>query len=293
MILLKTLKRHKMKTLLSEISVNKIQTIRKNSTKNKVKTNSLIACAVISALLTAPAMAKSDQHKQINDISYISEQQKKQAQNNEEVGFGTGALIGAVVAGPFGAFFAGVAGSLIAKHVNVVDQRDSLTTALTAQKNNHQLALEKYQDKLQQAEQEYQSELLALQQSQHNTTQLQAENLLMSLQFSTGSSDLQPHYQHQINSLATLLKQSNELSIDLSGYTDLQGDEQLNHALSIARVNTVKHALINQGIAAERIHLYAFGENQPVVANAEKQVSFYDRRVVIKLRNEKQQMAKN
>jgi len=282
-----------MNTLLDEISVTKVQTNKQKRTKTKVKNNSLITCAVISALIASPVMANSEKHTQINDTSYISEQQKKQAQNNEGIGFGTGALIGAVVAGPFGAFFAGVAGSLIAKHVNVIDQRDSLTSALTEQKNNHQLALEKYQSKLQQAEQEYQSELLALQQSQQNTTQLQAENLLMSLQFSTGSSDLQPHYQHQINSLATLLKQSNELSIDLSGYTDLQGDEQLNHALSIARVNTVKHALIQQGIAAERIHLYAFGENQPVVANAEKQVSFYDRRVVIKLRNEQQQMAKN
>lgn len=263
------------------------------TTQKKLNTKSLIVCAIISTLVTTSTMAKSVQEEQLSVNTYMSEQQKQQAQTNEEVGFGTGALIGAVVAGPFGAFFAGVAGSLIAKHVNVTDERDSLSAALTSQKNEHQVALEKYQNKLQQAEQEYQTELLALQQSQHNTTQLQAENLLMSLQFPTGSSDLQPHYQHQINSLAALLNQSNELTIDLSGYTDLQGDEQLNHALSIARVNTVKHALINLGVAAERIHLYAFGENQPVVANAEKEVSFYDRRVVIKLRNEKQQMAKN
>ena len=132
-----------------------------------------------------------------------------------------------------------------------------------------------------------------MQQSQQNTSQLQAENLLMSLQFPTGSSDLQPHYQQQINALAKLLAQSPELSIDLSGYTDLQGDEELNHALSIARVNTVKHALINEGIEADRINLFAFGENAPVVANNEKQVSFYDRRVVIKLHSSDDQMAKN
>ncbi|MDC1256023.1 sortase-associated OmpA-like protein PdsO [bacterium] len=269
--------------------------IEKNTGSIRIKSNqskSLLACAVIGALITTPVMAKSEQ-QQRNNNSYISAAQKEQAKTNEEVGFGTGAIIGAVIAGPFGAFFAGIAGSLIAKHSNVIDERDNLTTALTSQKNNHQMVLENYQNKMQQVEQEYQSELLALQQSQHNTSQLQAENLLMSLQFPTGSSDLQPHYQHQIDSLATLLKQSTDLSIDLSGYTDLQGDEKLNHALSIARVNTVKHALINLGVSAERIKIFAFGENQPVVANAEKQVSFYDRRVVIKLSNDNHQMAQN
>jgi len=275
-----------MKTLKS----NTQMTVKKS---RSIKTKSILACAVIGTLITVPVMAKPERLQQLNSNNYISVEQKEQAKTNEEVGFGTGAIIGAVIAGPFGAFFAGIAGSLIAKHNNVIDERETLSTALTSQKNNHLMALENYQNKIKQVEQEYQAELLALQQSNHNTSQLQAENLLMSLQFPTGSSDLQPHYQHQIDSLATLLKQSTELSIDLSGYTDLQGDEELNHALSIARVNTVKHALINQGIKADRINIYAFGENQPVVANAEKQVSFYDRRVVIKLRSDNQQMAQN
>jgi len=63
----------------------------------------------------------------------------------------------------------------------------------------------------------------------------------------------------------------------------LQGSDELNHALSIARVNSVKKALISQGVQPERINLFAFGEQAPVVANQEKQTSFYDRRVVIKL----------
>ena len=105
----------------------------------------------------------------------------------------------------------------------------------------------------------------------------------MSLQFSTGSSELKSHYLPQIQSLAKLLSQSPNIKVDLSGYTDLQGSDELNHALSIARVNSVKNALIEQGVEAERINLYAFGEQAPVVANNEREVSFYDRRVVIKL----------
>jgi len=272
-------------TKMKNVSNEKVN----NTTQNKAFKKSTLACLVMASLAAAPMMASANNSVQ----NSMKQKQAEQAKTNEEIGFGTGALIGAIVAGPFGAFFAGIAGNLIAKHANVIDERDVLTAELSQEKSSHQLALQNYQEKMQKAEQEYQNELLALQQSQQNTSQLQAENLLMSLQFPTGSSDLQPHYQHQISALAKLLVQSPELTIDLSGYTDLQGDEKRNHALSIARVNTVKQALIDQGIVAERIRLYAFGENAPVVANAEKQVSFYDRRVVIKLRADKPQIASN
>jgi outer membrane protein OmpA-like peptidoglycan-associated protein len=115
----------------------------------------------------------------------------------------------------------------------------------------------------------------------------------MSLQFPTGSSELQPHYQGQIAALSEMLQQSPKLFIDLSGYTDKQGSKKLNQALSIARVNTVKNALINNGVNAERIKLFAYGEQAPVVANSEKEVSFYDRRVVIKLHSDIEQVANN
>jgi len=61
--------------------------------------------------------------------------------------------------------------------------------------------------------------------------------------------------------------------------------------LSIARVNAVKNALIARGVRAERINLFAYGEQAPVVANNEKEVSFYDRRVVIKLQPSENQHA--
>ncbi|MDO6447287.1 sortase-associated OmpA-like protein PdsO [Colwellia sp. 1_MG-2023] len=247
------------------------------TTKNHGLKKTLLACCIATSLVTAPTMA-NDALK-TDDINKAQQHKKY-----ENIGFGSGLVLGAVVAGPVGAFVSGIIGVFTAKHINVSNDKDELVVKLSQEQNNHQLALAKYQQKMKQIEQEYQDELLALQNSQHNTTQLQAENLLMSLQFSTGSSDIQPHYQDQIDSLVTLLKQAPELMIDLSGYTDLQGNEELNHALSIARVNAVKHALLDKGITAERINLFAFGEESPVVANNQQEVSFYDRRVVIKLK---------
>ncbi len=240
---------------------------------NQLK-KSAVTCAVLASLFNVPAMA----NEQLDTASL-----KQQQKTNENIGFGTGMVVGAIVAGPIGAIVSSVVGVLTANHINVANEKEMLKTQLDQQETSYQTALQKYQQKLQHAEQSYQADLLALRKEQQLASQLQAENLLMSLQFSTGSSELKAHYAPQIASLAKLLKQSPSISIDLSGYTDLQGSEALNHALSIARVNAVKNALITQGVEADRINLFAFGEQAPVVANNDNQVSFYDRRVVIKL----------
>ena len=240
----------------------------------------LLNVALISALTVSPVFASSYEKTAQN----IAEQENS-AQLKEEIGFGTGMVIGAILGGPIGAFITGVAGNMIAKNINATDEIDSLSTAYSAEKKSNEVSLARYQRQIEQAEQSYQMELLALEQNYQAASNLQAQNLLMSLQFSTGSSEIKLHYQEQIESLAHIVQQSPNLSLDLSGYTDKQGSDALNQALSLARINAVKNALIDQGVRADRISLFAFGEQQSVVASVDKEVSFYDRRVVIKLKN--------
>ena len=246
---------------------------------NSFKT--LATATIISAsLITAPVMASE-------------KSQKEQAQTNEEIGFGTGAVIGAIFGGPVGAFFTGLAGNFIAKHINVIDERDSLEVALSEQKEIADQEIAQYQKQLERSEMSFEQQLYALEQNYKQSAQLQAENLMMSLQFSTGSSEIKPHYQEQIASLAQILMQSPTLAIDLSGYTDLQGSDDINEKLSMARVTSVKDALVNHGVASERIGVTAYGAHAPVVANAQNKASFYDRRVVIKLKQDETTMARN
>jgi len=240
----------------------------------------LINVALISALTVSPVFANSYE----NSAQGKSEQEKS-AQLKEEIGFGTGMVIGAIFGGPAGAFITGLAGNFIAKNINAEDEIETLASAYQAEKQSNETALARYQNKIEQAEQNYQNELLALEQNYQAASELQAQNLLMSLQFSTGSSEIKSHYQEQIASLARIVQQSPNLTLDLSGYTDKQGSAELNQALSLARINAVKNALIDQGVAAERISLFAYGEQDSVVASVDKEVSFYDRRVVIKLKN--------
>jgi sortase system peptidoglycan-associated protein len=240
----------------------------------------LLNIALISALTVSPVFATSYEKTAQDKIA-----QESSAQLKEEIGFGTGMVIGAILGGPIGAFITGVAGNMIAKNINATDEIESLSTAYSAEKKSNEVSLARYQRQIEQAEQSYQTELLALEQNYQAASHLQAQNLLMSLQFSTGSSEIKSHYQEQIESLARIVQQSPNLTLDLSGYTDKQGSDALNQALSLARINAVKNALIDQGVEADRISLFAFGEQQSVVASVNKEVSFYDRRVVIKLKN--------
>ena len=259
-------------------SMNQNSTSKTNSKKTMAHT--LISATLISALSISPAFANS-QSPELQPKHSIEE-----AQRNEEIGFGAGMVVGAIFGGPVGAFITGLAGNFIAKNINAEDKIEHLSTAYQQEKKSNEMALVSYQEKIAKAEQAYQEELLALERSYQTTSLLQAQNLLMSLQFSTGSSEIKAHYQEQLTALVSIVQQSPELTIDLSGYTDKQGSDELNQALSLARINAVKNALIDQGVAAERINLFAYGEQQPVVASNDKEVSFYDRRVVIKLKNE-------
>lgn len=269
-------------------------------TTQQIKSKKVLIATVV---MTAMASTSVSAYEQISDKAQALavKNQKQIVTDNENIGFGTGALIGGIVAGPIGAFVAGIGGVFVAKYININDEKEALTIVLTKEQQAHELnkeqANKQYQAKLQQLKNSYQQQLMALENQQQNTGQIQAEKLLMSLQFSTGSSDIAPHYQEQVAALAQILNSSPTMKIDLSGYTDLTGEESLNQTLSQARVASVKNLLMAQGVQQQQIATFAFGESSPIVANNEREVSFYDRRVVLKLHKPAEvhnnQMAKN
>jgi len=268
----------------------------------KIATITMMLAALATTSVTSmPLYANTVDEVTVIEQNVIGSKQAKT--DKENIGFGTGALIGGIAAGPLGAIIAGVGGVFIVKFINVNDDNEVLSAALTQEQTSHRLAKTKAQrhfdNKLQRLEHTYQQQLATLAEQQQSSGQLQADNLLMSLQFSTGSSDIAAHYQEQVSVLAQLLNNAPEMKIDLSGYTDLTGEPSLNQTLSQARVNAVKTLLMAQGVAEQQIATFAFGEDAPVVANEAREVSFYDRRVVMKLhkgtntKHTKQQVANN
>lgn len=255
--------------------------------KNLITKKAMTSLVLISTLAGAPMIAAADKGAAMPTAQELYQHQ----QDIENIGFGSGLLVGAVVAGPIGAFVGGIAGNFIAKHINAKDEVELLTDNLAYVKENHLEQISQFQNKLTRTEQELQTQLTMLEHNERLSEQLQAENLLMSLQFSTGSSDIAAHYQEQISALAQILNNAPDMKVDLSGYTDLAGEEARNQSLSQARVASVKTLLMAQGVNEQQIQTFAYGEKSPVVANSEREVSFYDRRVVLKLHKPNSQMA--
>jgi len=283
-------------TMLKELAIEQQTTHLKYISPGNYKK---ILLSTILATAIASTSVSAFENNIDKKLTLVEKQQSKT--NNENIGFGTGAIIGGIAAGPLGVIIAGLGGSLIAKLMNANDENEELTATLLQEKQTYQLSSEQtkqqYQAKLQHLEESYQYQLAALENQQKQEGQLQADKLLMSLQFSTGSSDIAAHYQEQVAALASILNNSPSMKIDLSGYTDLTGEESRNQTLSKARVNSVKTLLMAQGVDEQQIATFAFGERSPVVASNERKMSFYDRRVLLKLYKpsllEHNQMANN
>lgn len=88
------------------------------------------------------------------------------------------------------------------------------------------------------------------------------------LNFDTAKSDVRPADAGEIDAVATVLKAYPKARIRIAGYADSRGSEPANAALGKARADSVKSALVAQGIEAGRIETGSGGEADPVDTNA-------------------------
>lgn len=68
------------------------------------------------------------------------------------------------------------------------------------------------------------------------------------------------------------------LNLELAGHTDKSGDTGVNLRISVARVNTVKDALVTRGIDQDKIKTVGYGETRPIADNATKEGRSANRR---------------
>ena len=98
------------------------------------------------------------------------------------------------------------------------------------------------------------------------------------LNFDTGKSEVRAQDVAEINEVAAALKQYPTSRIRIAGYADARGDAAANAQLGEARANSIKSALVAQGIDAARIETTSGGEAEPVDNNATAPGRFDNRR---------------
>ena len=102
--------------------------------------------------------------------------------------------------------------------------------------------------------------------------------VLQNIQFEFNSTALTLDSQSGIQMLVAFLQRNPELKVKLAGHTDDVGNEQYNMRLSAERAETVREALIDNGIDANRLTAKGYGASHPLVPNDSEEHRALNRR---------------
>ncbi|MDY7002691.1 MAG: OmpA family protein [Cyanobacteriota bacterium] len=92
-------------------------------------------------------------------------------------------------------------------------------------------------------------------QSVISTTKLSPLKLKTRIYFELGSAQLQPVYKETMAQIQELLTQYPQKHLRIIGHTDRTGNPDINEQLALERANTVRDALVKQGVDARRLEV--------------------------------------
>ena len=85
--------------------------------------------------------------------------------------------------------------------------------------------------------------------------------------FDTGKYSLKPGAREKLAKVAGILLAYPGLNIQVGGYTDNVGGNEMNQTLSENRAGAVRDYLVNQGVATGSVNATGFGNTMPIASN--------------------------
>lgn len=85
--------------------------------------------------------------------------------------------------------------------------------------------------------------------------------------FATGKYDLKEPARLALAKIAGIVLSHPGLNLQVEGYTDSTGTQQINQKLSEERANTVRDFLTQQGVNSQNVTAVGYGDNYPVASN--------------------------
>jgi outer membrane protein OmpA-like peptidoglycan-associated protein len=101
--------------------------------------------------------------------------------------------------------------------------------------------------------------------------------------FDINRATLRPEALATLDKLAKILRDYPQVDLQVSGHTDITGNEQYNQVLSEQRAKAVADYLAEQGIASHRVSYIGYGSTRPVSNNETTTGRAANRRVEIKI----------
>ncbi|WP_411172351.1 OmpA family protein [Pseudomonas saxonica] len=99
------------------------------------------------------------------------------------------------------------------------------------------------------------------------------------MKFDFDKANVKSQYMPDINNVADFMKQYPSTTTTVAGYTDSVGTDAYNLKLSQRRADAVRTALVNQGVASNRVDAVGHGKANPVATNATAEGRALNRRV--------------
>ncbi|MEV8467124.1 OmpA family protein [Fluviibacterium sp. DFM31] len=102
--------------------------------------------------------------------------------------------------------------------------------------------------------------------------------------FAPGSTELDIDGLRIVRRIAAVLRECEDVEMEIGGYTDSQGRDEMNTALSQARADAVFNALIAERVRASNLSAIGYGEERPVADNDTAEGREANRRIEFSLR---------
>jgi len=110
------------------------------------------------------------------------------------------------------------------------------------------------------------------------------EKQLTSVYFDFDKFNINADMQDRVSNSATVANAAaSAYSVKLEGNCDEWGSDEYNFALGLKRANTVKKALVAEGVDASRVAMVSYGESNPTCSDKTQDCWAQNRRVDFKL----------
>lgn len=109
------------------------------------------------------------------------------------------------------------------------------------------------------------------------------EVVLRNIFFDYGKSSLKKESEAELKRVIKMLRQHENMVIEIAGHTDNKGGDEYNLNLSRERAKAVVGHLINKGVNKERLEYEGYGEQKPIATNETEEGRKFNRRVSFKI----------
>ena len=101
--------------------------------------------------------------------------------------------------------------------------------------------------------------------------------------FAPGSAEITAEARDTIDKIAEAMKECQDVPMEIGGFTDSQGREEMNKALSQARAQAVLNALLARRVLTSNLVAHGYGEANPIADNGTEEGREANRRIEFRL----------